>query len=59
MAHPKRRQSKSRTLRRRGHDGVAMPQLARDPESGAWHIAHTVSPDSGYYRGKKVFEVEE
>lgn len=59
MAHPKRRQSKSRTLTRRGHDKVAMPQLARDPESGTWHICHTVNPETGMYRGKKVFEVEE
>lgn len=59
MAHPKRRQSKTRTRLRRGHDKVAMPQLAKDPESGAWHIYHTVSAESGYYRGKKVLEVEE
>ncbi len=59
MAHPKRKQSNSRTRTRRGHDKVAMPQLARDPENGSWYIYHTVSPESGYYRGKKVFEVED
>lgn len=59
MAHPKRRQSKSRTLRRRGHDKVAMPQLSRDPESGAWHIRHTICEESGMYRGRQVISMEE
>ena len=39
MAHPKRRQSKTRTLKRRTHDKAAMPTLA-------------VCPTCGYYRGK-------
>ena len=39
MAHPKRRQSKTRTLKRRTHDKAVAPTLA-------------VCPTCGYYRGK-------
>jgi len=39
MAHPKRRQSKTRTLKRRTHDKAVTPTLA-------------VCPTCGYYRGK-------
>ena len=39
MAHPKRRQSKTRTLKRRTHDKAVAPTLA-------------VCPNCGYYRGK-------
>ena len=50
MAHPKRRQSKTRTAKRRTHD-VA--------NCGAWHVYHTVCPECGYYRGKNVMNKEE
>ena len=39
MAHPKRRQSKTRTRKRRTHDVAVAPTLA-------------VCPSCGYYRGK-------
>ncbi len=41
MAHPKRRQSKTRTLKRRTHDKAVAPTLAVCP-----------CPTCGYYRGK-------
>ena len=44
MAHPKRRQSKTRTLKRRTHDKAVAPTLA-------------VCPTCGYYRGKLAVEV--
>ena len=44
MAHPKRRQSKTRTLKR------------RTANCGAWHIYHTVCGECGYYRGKLAIE---
>lgn len=52
MAHPKRRQSKSRTAQRRAHDHAAVPTLARCPQCGAWHVYHTVCNECGYYRGR-------
>ena len=45
MAHPKRRQSKTRTL-------------AICPNCGAWHVYHTVCGACGYYRGKVAIEKE-
>ena len=43
MAHPKRRQSKTRTLKRRTHDGAVAPTLAA----------------CGMYRGKVAIVKEE
>ena len=47
MAHPKRRQSKTRTAKRRTHD-----------KAGEWHVYHTVCGACGYYRGKLAIEKE-
>ncbi len=58
MAHPKRRQSKTRTRKRRTHDGATMPTLAVCPNCGDFHIYHTVCPSCGYYRGKVAIEME-
>ena len=38
MAHPKRRQSKTRTAKRRTHDKAVAPTLAICPNCGEWHI---------------------
>ena len=46
MAHPKRRQSKTRTLKRRTHDKAVAPTLA-------------VCPTCGYYRGKVAIVKDE
>ncbi|EHG24113.1 50S ribosomal protein L32 [Alloprevotella rava] len=59
MAHPKRRQSKTRTLKRRTHDKAVAPTLAACPNCGGWHIYHTVCPSCGYYRGKLAVAQEE
>ncbi len=56
MAHPKRRQSKTRTAKRRSHDKAALPTLAKCANCGAWHIYHTVCGECGYYRGKLAIE---
>ena len=45
MAHPKRRQSKTRTAKRRTHDKAVAPY-------------HTVCGECGYYRGKLAIEKE-
>ena len=54
MAHPKRRQSKTRTLKRRTHDKAVA-------NCGAYYVYHTVCSACGYYRGKVaiVKETEE
>ena len=52
MAHPKRRQSKTRTAKRRTHDKAVAPTLAICPNCGEWHVYHTVCGACGYYRGK-------
>ena len=58
MAHPKRRQSKTRTLKRRTHDKAVAPTMAICPNCGGWHIYHTVCPTCGHYRGKLAIEKE-
>ena len=63
MAHPKRRQSKTRTAKyptseRRTHDKAVAPTMVVCPNCGAWHIYHTVCGECGYYRGKLAIEKE-
>lgn len=58
MAHPKRRQSKQRTRKRRTHDKAEMPTLTMCSNCGSWHIYHTVCNECGYYRGKLAIEKE-
>ena len=52
MAHPKRRQSKTRTAK------AVAPTLAICPNCGEWHVYHTVCGACGYYRGKLAIEKE-
>ena len=56
MAHPKRRQSKTRTAKRRTHDVAVAPTVAICPNCGAPYIYHTVCGECGYYRGKLAIE---
>ena len=49
MAHPKRRQGKTRTAKRRTHDKAVAPTMAICPNCGAWHIYHTVCGESVSY----------
>ena len=58
MAHPKRRQSKTRTLKRRTHDKAVAPTLAVCPNCGEYYIYHTVCSACVYYRGKLAVEKE-
>ena len=59
MAHPRRRQSKTRTRKRRTHDGAVAPTLAVCPNCGAFYVYHTVCGACGYYRGKVAIENKE
>lgn len=56
---PKRRQSAARRDSRRAHDALTPPTLVRDPETGAWVEPHTVSPETGRYKGRQVIEVKD
>lgn len=56
MAHPKRRQSKTRRDKRRTHDKAVAPTLAVCSNCGSMHIYHTICPSCGYYRGKLAIE---
>lgn len=60
MAHPKRRQSKTRRDKRRTHYKIEKPQLATDKATGEMHLYHRAYWLDGkmYYRGKVVMERE-
>ncbi len=59
MAHPKGRQSKTRTRKRRTHDKAEVPTLAICSNCGAYHVYHKVCPTCGYYRGKIAIVMDE
>jgi large subunit ribosomal protein L32 len=61
MAHPKRRQSKSRTRKRRTHDSLTAPKVATCPTTGQPHLFHRAHWHEGklYYKGKIVMEKAE
>lgn len=42
---------------RRSHDALSARALAVDVTTGEVHLRHHLSPN-GYYRGRKVIEVE-
>ncbi len=58
MAHPKRRQSKTRRDKRRTHDAITAPTVAKCSNCGAAVKYHTVCSECGYYRGKLAIEKE-
>lgn len=60
MAHPKRKQSKSRRDKRRSHDSLTAPNIATCPTTGQPHLYHHAHVHEGkmYYKGKVVAEFE-
>ena len=58
MAHPKRRQSKTRRDKRRTHDVAVVPQIAKDPVTGENHLYHRAHWYEGklYYRGQVLID---
>ena len=58
MAHPKRKQSYSRTHKRRTHQKLSMPQLVVCSECRRLKPSHMVCPFCGYYKGREVVVVE-
>ncbi|MGH8656513.1 MAG: 50S ribosomal protein L32 [Gammaproteobacteria bacterium] len=57
MAVPQNRKTPSRRGMRRSHDALSARALAVDVTTGEVHLRHHLSPN-GYYRGRKVIEVE-
>lgn len=58
MAVQKSRKTPSRRGMRRSHDKMRTGALSVEPTTGESHLRHHISPD-GYYRGKKILEVQE
>jgi len=58
MAVQKSRKTPSRRNMRRSHDALKGPTLSVDSATGETHRRHHVSAD-GFYRGKRVIEVEQ
>ena len=60
MAHPKRKQSKTRRDKRRTHYKAASQQIATCPTTGEAHLDHRAYWSEGklYYKGKVVMEKE-
>lgn len=59
MAVPKRRQSNSRTGRRRSHDALKPMQLQYCPQCSTAIPSHVVCPTCGHYMGREVVKQEE
>jgi len=58
MPNPKRRHSKTRTSKRRANDFLTTKSPATCPQCGAEKLPHRVCKECGYYRGRKVVDVE-
>jgi len=56
MAHPKRRQSKTRTRNRRSHHALELPHTVNCSNCGTPVLRHRVCPECGYYRGKQAID---
>ena len=56
MAVPKRRTSKSKKLKRRTHQKLAIPNLSECANCGELRKRHHVCSSCGHYDGKEVVE---
>lgn len=54
MAHPKRRQSKTRSRKRRTHYKASVPSLMACPNCGEMKMQHKVCPACGFYDSKSI-----
>ena len=59
MAVPKKKTSRSRRGKRRGHDRLKAPTYREDKETGELHRPHHVDLETGMYRGRQVIEPKE
>ncbi|MCA8983100.1 MAG: 50S ribosomal protein L32 [Planctomycetaceae bacterium] len=56
MCLPKRRQSKSRSRKRRSHDAVRPLKLQFCSNCGRPTPSHTICPSCGFYMGRTMLE---
>lgn len=61
MAHPKRKQSKARSAKRRTHYKAEVPTISTCQTTGEAHLRHHAHMVDGklYYKGKVVLEKED
>ncbi|MDH4322055.1 MAG: 50S ribosomal protein L32 [Desulfobulbaceae bacterium] len=59
MALPKRRHSHSRTRKRRSHDALTAPSIAKCDKCGEPKMPHRLCAGCGTYKGRTVFNLEE
>jgi large subunit ribosomal protein L32 len=59
MPVPKQKMAKSRTRRRRAHDALCSPPVSTCAKCGEPKTPHRVCSHCGYYKGRKVLEIEE
>jgi len=59
MAVPKKRVSKQRKRKRRGHHKAEAAAVVACPRCGDLKLPHRVCPSCGTYRGQQVVEVEQ
>jgi len=58
MAVPKRKTSKSRQGKRRSHIHLKKPHYITCPNCGEPILPNRVCPHCGYYKGRKVLDLE-
>ncbi|MCK4519866.1 MAG: 50S ribosomal protein L32 [Candidatus Omnitrophica bacterium] len=59
MAHPKRKHSRSRSRKRRTHQGISSPSLVKCKQCRQPKPTHMVCPFCGYYADKEVVEIQQ
>jgi len=59
MALPKRRQSHSRTRKRRSHDALTAPSISTCSECGEPKLPHRLCSGCGSYKGRSVYKLDE
>ena len=58
MAHPKRKQSKSRSRKRRTHQKLRSPSLGECSECHRMKLTHIVCPFCGHYAGREIIKIK-
>ena len=59
MAVPKRKQSRSRTGKRRSHIKFSSKNIIEDKKSGEYRLSHHIDPKTGMYKGRQVLDPKE
>ena len=59
MPIPFRRQSKTRSAKRRTHQGTTKPTITTCSNCGVQITPHNVCKKCGYYKGKQILAIDE